>query len=397
MKIGILSCSPKCYSTRRLKEAAEKRGHRAVVLNTLKLSLDVDGSGPSLMYKGKPLSTYDAVIPRIGASITFYGLAVLRQFEQMGVPTLNSALGISRSRDKLHSMQILSRHDIGMPHTAFVRRKEDVLPAIQQVGGAPVIIKLLEGTQGVGVILADTAKVAQAIVETLQSTKQNVLIQKFVKESKGKDLRAFVVGDRVVGAMRRQAQGDEFRSNVHRGGSATAVDLPENYKETAVRAAQILGLRVAGVDMLEGKDGPQIMEVNSSPGLEGIEGSTKFDIAGFVIEELEKKVLFPEMDYRQRLTISAGYGIAEFTVAHLPALEGKKLKETDLRDNRIQVLNIIRNKVPTPSPDGETVIVTGDRLICYGDLLKMRTMMESEKAMQAKARRKKSKKPKSDS
>ena len=397
MKIGILSCSPKCYSTRRLKEAAEKRGHKAIVLNTLKLSLDVEGSAPNLMYKGKPLSTYDAVIPRIGASITFYGLAVLRQFEQMGVPTLNSALGISRSRDKLHSMQILSRHDIGMPHTAFVWRKEDVLPAIQQVGGAPVIIKLLEGTQGVGVILADTAKVAQAIVETLQSTKQNVLIQKFVKESKGKDLRAFVVGDRVVGAMRRQAQGDEFRSNVHRGGSATAIDLPENYKETAVRAAQILGLRVAGVDMLEGNTGPQVMEVNSSPGLEGIEGSTQLDIAGFVIEELEKKVLFPEMDYRQRLTVSAGYGIAEFTVAKLPTLEGKKLRETDLMENRIQVLNIIRNKVPTPIPDGDTVIETGDRLICYGDLLQMRTMMESEKARQAKARRKKTKKPSKES
>lgn len=387
MKIAILSCSPKCYSTSRLKQAAEKRGHRVFVLNTLKLALNVEGDDPHLMYNGKVLSTYDAVIPRIGASITFYGLAVLRQFEQMGVSVLNSALGIARSRDKLHAMQILSRHDIGMPHTAFVRRKEDVLGAIQSVGGAPVIIKLLEGTQGVGVILADTAKVAQAIVETLQSTQQNVLIQKFVKESKGKDLRAFVAGDRVVGAMRRQAQGDEFRSNVHRGGSATAVELPPEYQETAVRAAQILGLRVAGVDMLEGNDGPQVMEVNSSPGLEGIETSTKQDIAGCVIEELEKKVLFPEMDYRQRLTISAGYGVAEFTVAHLPALEGKKLRETDLMANKIQVLNIIRNKVPIPIPDGDTLIETGDKLICYGDLLHMRTMMESEKKRQKKARR----------
>ena len=394
MKIGILSCSPKCYSTRRLKEAAEQRGHRVFVLNTLKLALNVEGDDPHLMYRGKMLSTYDAVIPRIGASITFYGLAVLRQFEQMGVPVLNPALGIARSRDKLHAMQILSRHDIGMPHTAFVRRKEDVLGAIQSVGGAPVIIKLLEGTQGVGVILADTAKVAQAIVETLQSTKQNVLIQKFVKESKGKDLRAFVVGDRVVGAMRRQAQGDEFRSNVHRGGSATAISLPREYEETAVRAAQILGLKVAGVDMLEGNDGPQVMEVNSSPGLEGIETSTKIDIAGLVIEELEKKVLFPEMDYRQRLTISAGFGVAEFTVANLPLLEGKKLRETNLMENRIQVLNIIRNKVPIPIPDGDTIIETGDKLICYGDLLHMRTMMESEKRRQKKARRSKNSKKK---
>ncbi|WP_193212296.1 30S ribosomal protein S6--L-glutamate ligase [Luteolibacter marinus] len=394
MKIGILSCSPKCYSTRRLKEAAEKRGHRVFVLNTLRLALNVEGDDPHLMYNGKTLSTYDAVIPRIGASITFYGLAVLRQFEQMGVSVLNPALGISRSRDKLHAMQILSRHDIGMPHTAFVRRKEDVLGAIQAVGGAPVIIKLLEGTQGVGVILADTAKVAQAIVETLQSTKQNVLIQKFVKESKGKDLRAFVVGDRVVGAMRRQAQGDEFRSNVHRGGSATAVKLTPEYEETAVRAAQILGLKVAGVDMLEGNDGPQVMEVNSSPGLEGIETSTRIDIAGLVIEELEKKVLFPEMDYRQRLTISAGFGVAEFTVANLPMLEGKKLRETNLMENRIQVLNIIRNKVPIPIPDGDTLIETGDKLICYGDLLHMRSMMESERKRQKKARRSKNSKKK---
>lgn len=391
MKIAILSRSPNCYSTRRLREAAQERGHAPKVLNTLKFSLNVEGDHPDLFYRGKRLSTYDAVIPRIGASITFYGLAVMRQFEQMGVSTLNSALGIARSRDKLHSMQILSRHEIGLPQTAFVTRKDDVLGAIQRVGGAPVIIKLIEGTQGVGVILADTVKVAQAIVETLQSTKQNVLIQKFVKESKGRDIRAFVVGDRVVGAMRRQAQGDEFRSNVHRGGKVTPVELPQTYAETAVRAAQILGLRVAGVDMLEGHDGPQIMEVNSSPGLEGIEEATKIDIAGAVIEELENKVLFPEMDYRQRLTVSPGYGIAEFTAAGIPKLEGHTLRETDLMQNGIQVLTIIRNKVPIPNPTAETVIETGDKLICYGDLLNMRTMMAAEKSKRTQARKRKKK------
>ena len=391
MKIAILSRSPNCYSTRRLREAATERGHDPKVLNTLKFSLNVEGDHPDLFYRGKRLSTYDAVIPRIGASITFYGLAVMRQFEQMGVSTLNSALGIARSRDKLHSMQILSRHEIGLPQTAFVTRKDDVLGAIQRVGGAPVIIKLIEGTQGVGVILADTVKVAQAIVETLQSTKQNVLIQKFVKESKGRDIRAFVVGDRVVGAMRRQAQGDEFRSNVHRGGKVTPVELPQTYAETAVRAAQILGLRVAGVDMLEGHDGPQIMEVNSSPGLEGIEEATKIDIAGAVIEELENKVLFPEMDYRQRLTVSPGYGIAEFTAAGIPKLEGHTLRETDLMQNGIQVLTIIRNKVPIPNPTAETVIETGDKLICYGDLLNMRTMMAAEKSKRTQARKRKKK------
>lgn len=387
MKIGILSCSPKCYSTRRLMEAAKKRGHRPFVLNTLKFSLDVDGDHPDLVYQSKQLSTYDGVIPRIGASITFFGLAVLRQFEQMGVSSINSALGIARSRDKLHAMQILSRHEIGLPKTAFVTRREDVLDAIDRVGGAPVIIKLLEGTQGVGVILADSVKVAQAIIETLHSTKQNVLIQKFVKESKGKDFRAFVVGDRVVAAMRRQAQGDEFRSNVHRGGSATAVELSDEYKTQAVRAAQILGLRVAGVDMLEGKDGPQIMEVNSSPGLEGIETSTKVDVAGAIIEELERKVLFPEMDYRQRLTVSAGYGVAEFTVVKRAAVEGRKLRETDFSQRRIQVLNIIRNKAPTPNPDGDTVIEAGDKLICYGDLLELRGMMEEERKREQNARK----------
>jgi len=391
MKLGILSRSPKAYSTRRLKEAALQRGHRALVLNTLKFSLTVDRGKPGLHYKAKPLSTYDAILPRIGASITFYGLAVVRQFEQMGVFSANSALGIQRSRDKLHSMQILSRHDIGLPLTAFVRRREDVLPAIERVGGAPVIIKLLEGTQGVGVILADTVKVAQAIIETLHSTQQNVLIQKFVSESKGKDLRALVVGDRVVAAMRRQAKGDEFRSNVHRGGSATAVELTDEYQETAVRAAQIMGLRIAGVDMLEGATGPQIMEVNSSPGLEGIETSTGIDVAGAIIEDIEKRVLFPEVDYRQRLTVSPGYGIAEFNVAHLAALEGRKLRETDLSERRIQVISIMRNKTPIPIPDGDTVLESDDKLLCYGDVLELRSLMR----VKAEGARKKKKKKQS--
>ncbi len=388
MKIAILSRSPKAYSTARLKKAAEERGHKAVVLNTLNFALGVDRDHPQLFYKDKALSRYDAVIPRIGASVTFYGLAVLRQFEQMGVYTINSALGIARSRDKLHAMQILSRHDIGLPLTAFVRRKEDVLPALQRVGGAPVIIKLLEGTQGVGVILADSVKVAQAIVETLQSKQQNVLLQKFVKESKGRDIRAFVVGDRVVAAMRRQATGDEFRSNVHRGGSATAVQLSPEYLETAVRAAQILGLRVAGVDMLEGTNGPQIMEVNSSPGLEGIEGSTRLDVAGAIIEEIEKQVLFPEVDLRQRLTVSAGYGIVELTVHGIPSLVGHKLRDTDLRSRNIQIISMTRRGKPIPIPSAATMIREGDKLLCYGDLRELRALMGNKAAKQPRKKRK---------
>lgn len=378
MKIAILSCSPKCYSTSRLKEAAIARGHKAVVLNTLSCSIDVEKDEPGIIYRGKPLSHYDAVIPRIGASITFYGLAVLRQLEQMGVYTINPARAIARSRDKLHSMQILSRRDIGIPRTAFVKRKDDVMPAIERIGGAPVIIKLLEGTQGVGVILADTSKIAQAIIETLQSTKQNVLIQKFVKESKGKDIRAFVVGDRVVGAMRRQATGDEFRSNVHRGGTASQVTLSPEYETTAVRAAQIMGLDMAGVDMLEGNDGPQVMEINSSPGLEGIEGATKVDIADQIIEQVEHHVLFPEVDLNQRLALSAGYGISDLLVHNLPQLENKALRDAKLSEKNIQVISITRNRIVIPNPKGDVVILSGDKLLCYGELRELRSLIPTQ-------------------
>ena len=270
MKLAILSRSPRCYSTSRLRESAAQRGHKVKVLDTLKFAIDLQPGAPDLFYRGEHLGHYDAILPRIGASITYFGTAVVRQFEQMDVFTANSSVGISNSRDKLRSLQVISRHKIGIPATTFVKDRADVLPAIQRVGGAPVIIKLLEGTQGIGVILADSVKIAEAIIETLQSTKQNVLLQKFVAESKGRDIRALVVGDRVVAAMRRTAHDSEFRSNVHRGGTVEAVVLDETYAETAVRSAQILGLRVAGVDMLEGADGPQVMEVNSAPGLEGI-------------------------------------------------------------------------------------------------------------------------------
>jgi len=390
MKIAILSRNARCYSTRRLKEAAEARGHKAVVLNTLKFSIEVEEEEPGLLYGGKGLSEYDAVIPRIGASVTFYGLAVLRQFEQMGVYTINPARAIERSRDKLHSMQILSRRDIGIPHTAFVSRKQDVLPAIKLVGGAPVIIKLLQGTQGVGVILADTVKIAQAIIETLQSTRQNVLIQKFVKESKGKDIRAFVVGDRVVAAMRREATGDEFRSNMHRGGSATKVELSPEYAKTAVRAAQILGLDMAGVDMLEGKDGPQIMEVNSSPGLEGIEGATEVDVSAAIIQEIEQRVLFPEVDLHQRLSLSAGYGIADFVVHNIPELQDRTLREANLTERNIQVISITRNQVVTPNPKGDFMVEDGDKLLCYGELRELRALIREVPKKKKRKRRKES-------
>ena len=375
MKLAILSCAPRAYSTRRLKEAAVQRGYDAKVLNTLKFAIDLERGSPDLYFRQKQLSDYDAVLPRIGASITYYGTAVVRQFQEMDIFCANTAHGISNSRDKLRSLQILSRHYIGIPRTTFVRDKKDVLPAIERVGGAPVIIKLIEGTQGIGVLLAETVKAAEAIIELLQSQKQNVLIQKFVAESKGKDIRAFVVGDRVVAAMRRVAQGQEFRSNVHRGGIAEPVELDEKYTETAVRCAQIMGLRVAGVDMLEGKDGPQVMEVNSSPGLEGIETCTGLDIAGAVVDYIAAQVDFPEIDVRQRLTVSKGYGVSEIYVPEGSKFVGQTLLETNLYESDINVLTLYRGNKVIPNPKGSRELEAGDKLLCFGKLEAMKDLI----------------------
>ncbi len=379
MKLGILSTSPRCYSTRRLKQAAEERGHKVKVLNTLRFAIELSEGDPDLYFRSKQLSDYDAILPRIGASISYFGTAVVRQFEQMDIYTPNTANGITNSRDKLRSLQILSRHDIGIPHTTFVRGRADVLPAIERIGGAPVIIKILEGTQGVGVILADSSKVAEAIIETLQTAKQNVLIQSFVKESKGRDIRAFVVGDTVVAAMRRVAQGDEFRSNVHRGGVAERVDLDPAYKETAVRAAQIMGLRMAGVDMLEANDGPVVMEVNSSPGLEGIEGATGLDIAGTVIDYMANQVNFPEIDVRQRLTVSKGYGVVDVSIPVGSQLVGKTIENSGLRDRDIVVLNLHRGTSVISNPKNTRTIEADDKLLCYGKLDSMRELIPLKK------------------
>jgi ribosomal protein S6--L-glutamate ligase len=374
MKLAILSCNSKSYSTRRLREAALQRGHEVKVLNTLKFAIDLEQGMPDLYFRQKRLSHYDAVLPRIGASITYYGTAVVRQFEQMEVFCANTSASIGNSRDKLKSLQILSRHSIGIPPTTFVRDKKDVLPAIDRVGGAPVVIKLIEGTQGIGVILANSISTAAGIVELLQSQKQSVLIQKFIKESKGKDIRAFVVGDRVVGAMRRVAQGQEFRSNVHRGGITEPVFLDKVYTETAVRAAQILGLRVAGVDLLEGMNGPQIMEVNSSPGLEGIEGCTQLDIAGSIIDYIAAQVNFPEIDLRQRLTVSSGYGVTEIHIPDGSEFVGKTISESGLREKDIVVLTLHRGTKVIPNPRTQRELLPGDRLLCFGKLELMRDM-----------------------
>ncbi|CAG7604877.1 RimK family alpha-L-glutamate ligase [Leucobacter soli] len=387
MKLAILSRAPQAYSTQRLRAAAEQRGHRALVLNTLRFAIDLSDEVPDLRYRGKQLSDYDAILPRIGSSITYFGTAVVRQFEQMDVYTPNTANGISNARDKLRAIQILSRHNIDMPATAFVRNRADVRPAIESVGGAPVVIKLLEGTQGIGVILAPQVKVAEAIIETLHSTRQNVLIQKFIAESRGRDVRALVVGDRVVAAMRRIASGDEFRSNVHRGGSVEPVDLDPAYEQVAVRAAQIMGLRVAGVDMLEGDDGPLVMEVNSSPGLQGIEQATGLDVAGAIVDYIANQVAFPEIDVRQRLSVSTGYGVAEL-VMHAGAEQvGKQLGDLGLWDRDITVLTLHRGVQVIPNPRKHVVLEPEDRLLCFGKLEEMRSMIPERPRRRARVRK----------
>jgi ribosomal protein S6--L-glutamate ligase len=288
MKIAILSRDSKLYSTIRIVEAGQQRGHEMVVVDHSKCDIIIERRKPQVFYKGEELNDFDAIIPRIGASITFYGTAVVRQFEMMKVFSTTESQALVRSRDKLRTLQILSRAGLGLPKTGFTNYSKDVDQLIHQVGGAPCVIKLLEGTQGVGVVLAETQKAAESVLEAFNGLQARVIVQEFIKEAGGADIRAFVVDGVVVGAMKRQAKEGEFRSNLHRGGSATIIELSEEEEETAIKAAKILGLGVAGVDLLQSNSGPMIMEVNSSPGLEGIEFATKKDIAGEIIKYIER-------------------------------------------------------------------------------------------------------------
>lgn len=288
MKIAILSRNAKLYSTRRLKETAEARGHEVKIIDVLRAYMNIASHNPTIHYKGEPLVGFDAVIPRIGASVTFYGSSVLRQFEMMGVYPLNESVAITRSRDKLRSLQLLSRKGIGLPLTGFANRPDDIKDMIKMVGGAPLVVKLLEGTQGIGVVLAETQKAAESVIEGFMGVKANILVQEYIKEAGGADIRCLVVGGKVVAAMKRQAAAGEFRSNLHRGGSATLIKITPEERSTAVRAAKIMGLNLAGVDLLRSNHGPVVMEVNSSPGLEGIENATGKDISSMVIEYIEK-------------------------------------------------------------------------------------------------------------
>ena len=289
MKIGILSRNASLYSTKRLIEACKQRGHEVKVIDALRCYMNINSDQPEIHFKGEELGGFDAVIPRIGASITFYGTAVLRQFEMMGVYPVNESVAISRSRDKLRSMQLLSRKGIGMPITGFASKPDDVKDLLDMVGGAPVVIKLLEGTQGIGVVLAETRKAAESVIEAFMGLKANIMVQEYIKEAGGADIRCFVIGDKVIATMKRQSAEGEFRSNLHRGGTASLVKITPLERKTAIDAAKIMGLNVAGVDLLRSERGPLVMEVNSSPGLEGIEAATGKDIASLIIEFIEKK------------------------------------------------------------------------------------------------------------
>ena len=288
MKIAILSQNEALYSTRRLIEAGEERGHEMRVINYLRCYMNITSHRPSIVYNDKPLENFDAIIPRIGASKTFYGTAVVRQFEVMGVFSTNESQAISRSRDKLRCMQILAKDGIGLPVTGFAHDTQDIDGLIETVGGAPLVIKLLEGTQGIGVVLAETYQAAKSVIEAFRGLDANILVQEYIKEAKGADLRCFVIGGKVVAAMKRQGAEGEFRSNLHRGGKAEKIKLTPEERSTAIRAAKAMGLRVAGVDLLRSNHGPVVMEVNSSPGLEGIEKAAEVDVAGKIIDYLEK-------------------------------------------------------------------------------------------------------------
>jgi len=289
MKIAILSRNSELYSTRRLAEAIVQRGHEVKIIDTLLCYMTIASQRPTIHYKGEELTGFDAVIPRIGASITFYGAAVVRQFEMMNVFSLNESVAISRSRDKLRSLQLLARKGIGLPVTGFAHSTKYTQDLIKLAGGAPLVVKLLEGTQGIGVVLTETKKAAESVIEAFRGLKTNILVQEFIKEAGGADIRCFVIGEKVVAAMKRQGAEGEFRSNLHRGGSATVVKLTPEERSTAVRSARIMGLNVAGVDLLRSNHGPVVMEVNSSPGLEGIEKATGKDVAGMIVQFIEKQ------------------------------------------------------------------------------------------------------------
>ncbi len=379
MKIGILCTNPSSFSAVRLKEEARLRGHSVRTLVCPKFSLEIQPSKPGLHYNGKTLPRFDAVISRVAGVNQMIATSILRQFEQMGVFCLASSTAFSIARDKLRTLQVLSRHNIGIPASAFVFDKSDIESAMERVGGAPVIVKLLGGSQGAGVMLLEKEKLAKAVLEALQVAGNDVLIQRFVAESQGRDIRAFVIGDRVVAAMRRTAVEGEFRSNVHLGGTTEAITLEPEYEHAALLATHIIGLRVSGVDLLETSSGPQVLEVNSSPGLEGIEKATGINIAQEIISYLEEQITFPDLDLRERLSLGKGYAIVELPVKKKSKWVGKKLSEIGLREQEVQVLSIVRGSLTIPMPKGEDELFLGDKLVCFGKNSVLKTLLPVSK------------------
>ena len=382
MRIAVLSRGPRLYSTRRLIEEGSKRGQDITVLDPLKFGLTIGTDGVEILHRGEPVS-FDAAIPRIGHSITRHGVALLNQFEQMGLYSANTGDGIRKSRDKLLASQILAKNGIKIPTTAYVRDLYDVETAIERVGGLPCIIKVSEGTQGQGVFLRHTLREAMNLVEALLLTGKAVLIQQYISESHGKDIRALVVGDRVVAAMRRRARGREFRSNFHLNGTIEAVELSEEYVNVARRAARVLGLNIAGVDLLEGADGPLVLEVNSSPGLQGIETASGVNVAGHIIDFLIKDVDFADVDVGQLLRTNLDQGVLSLHLKHHPRLVGRSILELFSFDTDIPVFALARGNDLLWNPDPELQLRFDDVLICYGEFVALRQALKSAIGMGA--------------
>ena len=374
LRLAILSRGPRLYSTRRLVEEAKKRGLEPYVADPMKFSLFVADGTIDVLHNGRPFN-YDAVIPRIGHSITKHGVAVLRHLEQLGIWTANTGTGILQSRDKLHASQILARNRIPVPRTTYVRDIIDVETAVEFVGGLPVVVKVTQGTQGQGVFLRHTIREAQNLVEGLLLTGRAVLIQEYIAESHGKDIRALVVGDRVVASMRRRARGREFRSNYHLNGTVEKVELLPEYEEAACRAARVLGLHIAGVDLLEAKNGPLVLEVNSSPGLEGIEKASEVNVASEIIDYVTSETAFSDVDLDQLLRTVPGSGVLSLQIRNHPQLVGQPLESLFNSNSEIPVFALSRENELMWNPSNEIQLRYEDVLICYGELTELRSSL----------------------
>ena len=376
LKLAVLSRGPRLYSTRRLVQEAKKRGIDVEVTDPMKFSLFVDDGAIDIHHAGQPF-THAAVIPRIGHSITKHGVAVLRHMEQLGIWTVNTGQGILQSRDKLHASQILARNKIPVPKTTYVRDTIDVEPAIDFVGGLPVVIKVTQGTQGQGVFLRHTLHESRSLVQGLLLTGKSVLVQEYIAESHGKDIRALVVGDRVVAAMRRRARGREFRSNYHLNGTVEKVELTPEFEEQACRAARVLGLNIAGVDLLEAENGPLVLEVNSSPGLEGIEKASGVNVAGEIVDYVVSEAAFSEVDLDQLLRTVPGSGVLSLTLRNHPTMVGNKISDLFKSTHEIPVFALSRDNGLVWNPDSEIQLRYDDVIICYGELNHLRSSLKN--------------------